>query len=198
MKCISICTAVQDTGGKMKQKEKSVSPMSNQARSTWSRQQLTMACLNLLKKKPLEEITVSELCDLAGTGRVTFYRNYRDMTDIIRQYLFELNKEWTDRMKIDGSLPLDQLVGMIMKHFEDHRDFYELLNSRHLVYLMKDVIMNAAHLKLDGNIIEAYSSAYIIYLLYGWIEVWFERGMKDSSQELMALLKGVGNQQSSR
>lgn len=180
-------------GGKMKQNARSVSPMSNRSRNTWSRQQLTKACLKLLEKKPLEEITVSELCDLAGTGRVTFYRNYKDMTDIIRRYLFELNKEWTEKLRLDGSVPLDQIVGMILQHFEDHRDLYKLLNSRHLVYLMKDVIMNATQLKLDGSIIEAYSGAYIIYLLYGWIEVWFERGMKDSPQDMMALLKGVGS-----
>lgn len=179
----------------MKQKVNSVTAtgaMGNQARNTWAKEQLTKACLELLKKKPLEEISVSELCDLAGTGRVTFYRNYKDMTNIVRQYLFRLNREWTDCLKADWSVPLDQIVGMILRHFESNHEFYEMINERHLVWLMKDVIMNATQLKVDGNIVEAYSSAYIIYLLYGWIEVWFQRGMKDSSAELQALLKGAG------
>lgn len=177
----------------MKQKETSVTAMGNRARNTWAKDQLTKVCLQLLTEKPLDQITVSELCELAGTGRVTFYRNYIDMTDIIRQYLYRLNREWTDRLGTDWSLPLDQIVGMILEHFEDHRDFYAVLNERHLIWLMKDVIMNATQLKVDGSIVEAYSSAYIIYLLYGWIEVWFQRGMKDSSAELQALLKGASS-----
>ncbi len=181
----------------MKQKENSVTAMGNQARNTWAKEQLTKACLQLLAEKPPGEITVSELCELAGTGRVTFYRNYSDMTDIIRQYLFRLNREWTDHLGTDWSAPLDQIVGMILKHFEDHRDFYAVLNERHLVWLMKDVIMNATQLKVDGSMALAYSSAYIIYLLYGWIEVWFQRGMKDSSAELQALLKGSSRQDDS-
>ena len=163
--------------------------MSNQARSTWSRNQLTNACLGLLKEKPIEEITISELCSKAGTGRVTFYRNYQDINDIVFQYLLSLNKEWTDELKLDGSMPLSDVIKIMLQHFEKHREFYAVLSERHLIWMMKDVIMSVSNLNIDGNIIEAYSSAYVIYILYGWIEVYFQRGMKDSSEELYAILK---------
>ena len=34
----------------------------------------------------------------------------------------------------------------------------------------------------------AYASAYVAYFLYGWIEVWFRRGMKDTAEEMIAYL----------
>ena len=143
--------------------------------------------IELLKKKPIEKITVSELCERSGAGRATFYRNYKDMTDIVRKYLIRLNHEWTENPSILQS-GMRNLADAIFSHFEAHRAFYELLSRRGLVYLMKDVITDTFSLKTDGPIIEAYSSAYVIYVLYGFIEVWFQRGMKDPRQELCALL----------
>ena len=53
---------------------------------------ITRACLfeallMLMKKKPFEEITVSELVLRAGVSRTTFYRNYSSIDQIIREPL---------------------------------------------------------------------------------------------------------------
>ena len=37
---------------------------------------LTEALIQLMRKKPLAEIKISELCDKAGVSRVSFYRNF--------------------------------------------------------------------------------------------------------------------------
>ena len=174
----------------MSQNGRSVSSMSNEERSTWAKEHMTKACIELLKEKPVEKITVSELCERSGAGRATFYRNYKDMTDIVRKYLIRLNHEWTQDPAVLES-GIQNLTGAIFSHFERHRAFYELLSRRGLVYLMKDVITDAFHLKTDGPMIEAYSSAYVIYVLDGFIEVWFQRGMKDSAEELCALLSSA-------
>lgn len=163
--------------------------MSNEQRSTWAKEHMTKACIELLKEKPIEKITVSELCERSGTGRATFYRNYKDMTDIVRKYLIRLNHEWTEDPSILQS-GMRNLAASVFSHFERHRAFYELLSERGLVYLMKDVITDTFGLKTEGPMIEAYSSAYVIYVLYGFIEVWFERGMRDTTEELCALLPG--------
>ncbi len=175
----------------MKQNGKSVSAMGNEKRNLYSRQQLTKALLKLLKKKELADITVSELCEEAGVGRVTFYRNYPDMKDIVRQFLLEDNREWTETILTDD-VPFNEKFRRIFRHFEDNRKVYEILNRRGLTDLLQDVITSAWKLKLDGSLAEAYSSAYLMYLVYGFIEVWFRRGMIDSSEEMAVLLSAVG------
>ena len=35
----------------------------------------------------------------------------------------------------------------------------------------------------------AYTTAYFSYGLYGWIEEWFKRGMKETPKEMAELLK---------
>ena len=47
---------------------------------------LTQALLILMEKKPLKEIKISELCKKAGVGRVSFYRNYSSMEEILVHY----------------------------------------------------------------------------------------------------------------
>ena len=78
---------------------------------------------------------------------------------------------------------------MIFKHFEQHKTFYQLLNERHLIYLLKDVILNMMGLKPDLPKAETYANTFVAYSLYGWTEVWFQRGMKESTEEMKRLFQ---------
>ena len=40
------------------------------------REALAVALLKLMRTKPLEDITISELVNVAGVGRNSFYRNF--------------------------------------------------------------------------------------------------------------------------
>ncbi len=70
--------------------------------------------------------------------------------------------------------------------------FYRLLNERRLVYLLKDVILEIMELKPDLPKAEAYAKAFVAYSLYGWIEVWFQRGMQESAEEMLELFRSQG------
>ncbi len=79
----------------MEQNEKTVSPMSNEGRNAYVVERLTGALLELLEEKPLADVSVSELCDRAGVGRTSFYRNYQEKEDILRARVYHLFKDWT-------------------------------------------------------------------------------------------------------
>ena len=57
--------------------------MNNEQKNTYVKMQITTALLELLKEKPLSDITVSELTNKAEIGRVSFYRNYQNKEDIL-------------------------------------------------------------------------------------------------------------------
>ena len=42
--------------------------------------------IELLTEKPFDEITVNELCDVAGIRRATFYKHYSDKFDFLTAY----------------------------------------------------------------------------------------------------------------
>ena len=174
----------------MKQTAKTVSPMSNEGRNAYVTEHITAAMLSLLKEKPLSEISISELCDRAGVGRASFYRNFQEKEDVLCAHIKRLFDEWTGELTKDP--PLDRLIFALFSHFEAHRDFYALLSKQGLVPLLKDVILSSCgfHPELEAK--AAYASAFAAYSLYGWVEVWFLRGMKESAAEMAALFRSGG------
>lgn len=56
--------------------------MENQ-RIRLSRQLLKEALIDLLQEKPIEKITIKEICEKAGINRSTFYRHYSSEYDLL-------------------------------------------------------------------------------------------------------------------
>ena len=153
---------------------------------------LTEALLSLLAKKPIEDISISELVDTAGIGRASFYRNYERKEDILKAYIDTLFLEWTDECNKSGEMSLSEQVRTMIAHFEKHRSFYQLLNERGLTYLLKDVIIGICGPKPEYEKTQAYATAFVAYTLYGWIDVWFQRGMVETADEIAELFKVQG------
>ena len=93
-----------------------------------------------------------------------------------------------DKWKTSPDLSVKETVQIVFSHFEANREFYSLLNERGLVYLLKDIILDLCGFDPEQEMPAAYSSAYVGFFLYGWIEVWFRRGMRDTAEELIAYL----------
>ena len=166
--------------------------MSNAGRNAYVIEHITDALVKLLRDKPMRDISICELCDLAGIGRASFYRNFESKEDILRAYIQTLFQEWADKDGENEQKSLDELLYAMFAHFENHRDFYELLHKRNLIYLLKDVIIELCGPKPAHAKVEAYARAYVAYALYGWIEVWFQRGMKETAEEIANMFKVQG------
>ncbi|MCI8280897.1 MAG: TetR/AcrR family transcriptional regulator [Lachnospiraceae bacterium] len=168
----------------MEQKVKNVSPFSSASRNAYVIEHLTNALLELLEEKSLNQISISELCNLAGVGRTSFYRNFETKEDILRAHIKHLFQGWVKEWENEPKAPLAQLVYQVFSHFETNRGFYGLLNKRGLTFLLKDILLELCGFHPEQDVISAYSSAYAAFFLYGWIEVWFRRGMKETAAEL--------------
>ena len=46
---------------------------------------MDLALISLLKKKPFDYITVSEICEEAGVNRSTFYLHYETIGDLLAE-----------------------------------------------------------------------------------------------------------------
>ncbi len=168
---------------------KSISPMSNQGRNAYVLRHLTDSLLKLLQDKPMAEISISELCDAACVGRASFYRNYESKEAILKAYIGEIFHADLMPGSESTEAPLDESILRIFSHYEKYHKFYSLLNERGLIYLLKDVIIELCGLQPEDSAIEAYAKAFAAYSLYGWTEVWFQRGMKESAAEVANLFK---------
>ena len=78
-----------------------------------TRELLRRAFMTLLAQKPLEEISIKELCDLAQVNRSTFYAHYTDLRDLLRQIedeMFEDFRKALDTLYQPGQDGLEPVV----------------------------------------------------------------------------------------
>lgn len=60
--------------------------MSTSEDSARTKEYITEALFQLMNTMPYEKISIKELTEKAGVGRVTFYRHFESKDDIIIQY----------------------------------------------------------------------------------------------------------------
>ena len=174
----------------MIQSEKTVSPMSNASRNKYVVEHITSALLELMREKPLRDVSISELCDAAGVGRASFYRNFSDKEDVISRYLKQILDDWWLR---SITKPDFNIVRAIFEHFYERRELYMLLYSQGLSHLHLNSITDACGPKPEQENHAAYTSAFFAHGLYGWIDEWFKRGTPESPEEMAALFENAQN-----
>lgn len=59
--------------------------ISNDHRTRVTRLLIRKSFMELLSKEPIQNITIKELCNLAGINRGTFYHHYDDIYDLLHQ-----------------------------------------------------------------------------------------------------------------
>lgn len=178
-------------GDKMKQTSKNVSPFSNEARNTYVIEHITDALLKLLEEKSIADISISELCCLAGVGRVSFYRNFESKEDILRKHLKNLLDEWSEKYDGKENFSMSEAVfnrqEAIFEYFYQNRDLYIMLYRQGLSHISLQSIIDACGPKPEQPNALAYVANFIAYGLYGWVEEWFKRGAQETPKEMIEL-----------
>lgn len=161
--------------------------MGNMERNTFVKSQITDAMLLLLKEKPFSEIAIKEITDIAQVSRNSFYRNYADKEDVIKQHLHSLLQNWNDTYvpdENDGT----KLYSSLFVHLEKNKDLYLLLRQQNLFHLFMDVFLERYGTKPELDNASAYATSFISYGIYGWINEWIARGMQEPAEMVAELL----------
>lgn len=163
--------------------------MSNIEKNNYVKKQITNAILVLMKEKEFKDISISKITATAQVSRISFYRNYNDKEDIIKEYISLTLNEWNKEHPKSSEDTEDDILGDIFAYITEYKEFYLLLKNRKIFYLLKDIIMDFLGPKPEYTNFGAYTAAFIANGIYGWIEEWFSRGMQESSEEMTRLLK---------
>ena len=149
------------------------------------KESITAALLQMMQTKNIDEIPIVELIKKAGVARNSFYRNFTDKKDIIRQRLVALIEEWGKdyETRNDPSFFSESLI----RHYYKYKDFYLLLYKRGLSDMIYETIRYASKLDESKNNIERYTKSMISGMIFGWIDEWMRQGMPESPEEIMLI-----------
>ena len=159
--------------------------------------------INLLEKKELNHITVSEICQIADINRATFYRYYLDIYDLLNKietkFLQELkdaiNKEDTKRYTITTFSK--QLLEVFLKN----KDLVRVLfNSKNNAKFLNEILEIAYyHCKtiwqyespsINDEDIE-YATIFIFNGALGIINYWIQNDFDKVIDELTLLIEDI-------
>ena len=95
--------------------------MKTDARVKYTKMVLKKALLELLEHKPVNKITVKEVCERAGLNRATFYAHYTDCFDLLESIEEELFGQFERSMQnyvqsFDIAALVDGLYGIIQEN----------------------------------------------------------------------------------
>ncbi|MTN17322.1 TetR/AcrR family transcriptional regulator, partial [Turicibacter sanguinis] len=119
-------------------------------------------------------------------SRASFYRNFINKEDILKQHLVKLIQEWGTEFEQSKN---PNFVESLFGHYLKYAETYQLLYKCGLSYLVLDTIKSVCGPKPEQENIQAYTNAWLACGLFGWIDEWIIRGMQESPIEMARLVE---------
>lgn len=156
------------------------------------------ALKSLLRTKPLERITISDISDTCGINRKTFYYHFRDVYDLI-EWIF---KEEAIRTIKDYTLHDDPkgALTFVLQFLSDNaqicrgllqsmgRDHLRLLLHKDVAHLFYSFIRQHSQDLSVPKEYKEFLACYYADAIVSAILTWFENGMKESPERLIQFL----------
>jgi len=166
-----------------------------------TQESLRHALLTLLKTKPLESITVAELCRLAKINRGTFYSHYKDVHGVFKKYLEIIVEDFRQSYEepyYKTNFNIQNLKADMIKifhHVKNYQDFYEIIFDERIpmmyYYLLFDTVRSFMKKSVDDRYLDLKPHLHIDYLIsyqtnaiLGMLIEWHRNGYETSIQEL--------------
>ena len=160
----------------------------NKKASTFLKECMADALLELMKENPFSKITVNEIAELAGVNRSTWFRNFEDKSDALTYKLVLCWRRWADehglhqwnRYTVDNAHDFfcfayenRRLLGVIWEanqHTSIYEAFYQIMKPQ-----------------FDTDAAECYQSRFYSYGLFGLLGEWYKRDYLETPEEMTAL-----------
>jgi AcrR family transcriptional regulator len=153
-----------------------------------------------MRDRPIEKISVKDICEGADINRGTFYTHYKDPYDLLAQIENELFDEIS--VSVESSLKAESISGLLDEIFvsiQNNIDLCRVLFSdygdkvfvRRIMYIARDKSIAEWRKMLPSVSVEQLGRLYTFFAsgCVAIVQDWFQNGMKESPQELSAFIE---------
>ena len=162
---------------------------------------LRQTLLTLLKDKPINKVTVKQLCEIADINRGTFYSHYYDVYDLLEQIEKELYQKVDKAVASSLSKMGDKgFMKGILQVIADNSDLCKVLFSEYgnRDFIMKFIaIAKDSSIKSWGNLVDApghtldYFYTFMANGVVGVLQTWVQGGLKQPVEEISQIIESV-------
>ena len=152
---------------------------------------LALALIDLMEKKPLEEISITELTKRAGVSRMSYYRSFDSKQHILEEHLQTIVRRFRLEGEKRGYLGKEHGYEQLLyayRFFRHHRRFALCLHNANLSSILLDGLnkyMDLYMLSADADFAKRYKTYAYAGALYNLYIQWLKSGMQES-EEIMA------------
>lgn len=155
---------------------------------------LVQALIRLLSEKPLSNITVTELTSAACVSRMSYYRNYKSMDEILQSYLDDIIVSyrqdvlsWPDRGNYNDYRNMLHCYEYFYKHADFIRCLLKCGMGDALLQALTDYMLETYYQKEKG-IAHYYTLLAFAGSLYNIYISWIKNDTKESAQEMASMI----------
>ena len=154
------------------------------------------ALFSLMKRKPFQQITVTEICEEAAIGRKTFYRNFDLREDVIDFQLDLLCAEYEKEMM---TIPLEKRLCQHFAFVQKNMDYFVIMYRSGLISQLHEkfavFLPDTMPVWTKDPVEQEYRSQYIIAGIEAIQRVWVERGFKETLEEVVTMAQRAHDRQ---
>lgn len=151
------------------------------------------AFVNLIQTKELTKITVSEICEVTGLNRSTFYANYLDVYDLADKVREKLERDF-DMLFLETDTPqTDNIESGAVKMFRHiyenqlfYKTYFKLMQDNSPTILRYDIEMAEKYFK---NKHVEYHIEFFRSGLNAIIKKWLNGGCKETPEEMSEIIE---------
>lgn len=167
-------------------------------RVKYTKMMLKNSIVELLGEKPIEKVTVKEICERADVNRGTFYSHYSDQFDLYNSIVDELLNGIFERLGDilrAGQQSMLKSVTLVYDYIKENSKLVEILLDGRIKYgidarineIVESIYLHDIKKSAENRteIDAAYS--FIASANLGIIKYWLSSGMKMSVEEMAAL-----------
>lgn len=150
------------------------------------------ALIQLLKEKPLEQITVPEITNLAEVGRATYFRHFSKKEDLVTFKLIRLLERWKEENVQLNNFRDDR--DRVYAYFSFHAgitELLELIHERGLLFTVYYSFFQTMVPEADSKE-RAYEIHFFASGVLGMVDEWVGNGFRESPEELTDMVCQFG------
>lgn len=147
---------------------------------------LTNTLIDLLNNEDYESISISELCNKAGVGRMSFYRNYNTKDGILEKYISDITYNFIKQENMNyDEMDFKKYTTTLFKHLENHKVFCCNLYKINKLYFIKNIFDKVF---INCNRYNEYKAYFISGSLYNTFYCWVKNNFKETPEEIANLI----------
>ena len=162
----------------------------NNKRKKESREKIEKTFLQLIQKKNIESISVSDICKITGLNRSTFYANYIDIYDLVEKVKLRMGEEFASTQYAKNSKQDHQGYINMFKEIKENQLFFKTY------FKLEDISKSSINIFNKELAEKYYDNKYIDYHieffragLNAVIKKWLNNGCKETPEEIAEILR---------